>query len=238
SLHRSQLRGPAIICRGARPNALYASLLFFFFSSRRRHTRSTRDWSSDVCSSDLSRYARSVRHLRAYLDACFPFHAVVTIVDNASTDGTQEIGGRLAGAVPGVHYIRLNDKGRGRALAAAWLISTADVVAYMDVDLSTNLDALLPLVAPVISHHSDLAIGSRLSTGARVRRGWKRELISRCYNALLRVALGATFTDAQCGFKAIRAETARRLIPQVENRSWFFDTELLVLAQRPSLRGA
>jgi len=181
---------------------------------------------------------RSVRHLRAYLDACFPFHAVVTIVDNASTDGTQEIGGRLAGAVPGVHYIRLNDKGRGRALAAAWLISTADVVAYMDVDLSTNLDALLPLVAPVISHHSDLAIGSRLSTGARVRRGWKRELISRCYNALLRVALGATFTDAQCGFKAIRAETARRLIPQVENRSWFFDTELLVLAQRASLRVA
>src|SRR5438128_1782632 len=125
-----------------------------------------------------------------------------------------------------------------RALAAAWLISTADVVAYMDVDLSTDLDALLPLVAPVISHHSDVAIGSRLSTGARVRRGWKRELISRCYNALLRVALGATFTDAQCGFKAIRAETARRLIPQVENRSWFFDTELLVLAQRASLRVA
>jgi len=181
---------------------------------------------------------RSVRHLRAYLDACFPFHAVVTIVDNASTDGTQEIGEQLASSVNGVHYIRLNDKGRGRALAAAWLISTADVVAYMDVDLSTDLDALLPLVAPVISHHSDLAIGSRLSTGARVRRGWKRELISRCYNALLRVALGATFTDAQCGFKAIRAETARRLIPQVENRSWFFDTELLVLAQRASLRVA
>src|SRR5256885_6003366 len=132
--------------------------------------------------------------------------------------------------------MRLNDKGCGRALAAAWLISTADVVAYMDVDLSTDLDALLPLVAPLISHHSDLAIGSRLSTGARVRRGWKRELISRCYNALLHVTLGATFTDAQCGFKAIRAETARRLVPQVQNRSWFFDTELLVLAQRASLR--
>ena len=181
---------------------------------------------------------RSVRRLRAYLDARFPFHALVTIADNASTDGTQEIGEALASEIPGVHYMRINDKGRGRALAAAWLISTADVVAYMDVDLSTDLDALLPLVAPVISHHSDVAIGSRLSTGARVRRGWKRELISRCYNALLRVALGATFTDAQCGFKAIRAETARRLIPQVENRSWFFDTELLVLAQRASLRVA
>ncbi len=121
-------------------------------------------------------------------------------------------------------------------LATTWLMSTADVVAYMDVDLSTDLDALLPLVAPVISRHSDVAIGSRLSAGARVRRGWKRELISRCYNYLLHVALGTTFTDAQCGFKAIRAETARRLIPQVQNRSWFFDTELLVLAQRANLR--
>jgi len=179
---------------------------------------------------------RSVRRLRAYLDACFPFHAVVTIVDNASADRTQSIGEKLAASVQGVRYMRLNDMGRGRALAAAWLISSADVVAYMDVDLSTDLDALLPLVAPVISGHSDVAIGSRLSTGARVRRGWKRELISRCYNTLLRVTLGATFSDAQCGFKAIRAETARRLVPQVQNRSWFFDTELLVLAQRARLR--
>ena len=179
---------------------------------------------------------RSVRRLRAYIDAGFPFHAIVTIADNASNDRTQKIGEQLAEAVPGVHYIRLNETGRGRALAAAWLISRADVVAYVDVDLTTELDALLPLVAPLISHHSDLAIGSRLSNGARVRRGWKRELISRCYNALLRLALGARFSDAQCGFKAIRAEMARRLIPQVENRSWFFDTELLVLAERAGLR--
>src|SRR5438045_3420698 len=132
--------------------------------------------------------------------------------------------------------MRLNDKGRGRALAATWLMSTADVVAYMDVDLSTDLDALLPLVAPLITGHSDVAIGSRLATGSRVRRGAKRELISRCYNALLRLALGARFKDAQCGFKAVRAETARRLVPRIENRSWFFDTELLVLAQRAGLR--
>jgi glycosyltransferase involved in cell wall biosynthesis len=179
---------------------------------------------------------RSVRRLRAYLDACFPFRATVTIADNASTDGTQEIGEQLANAVPGVRYIRLSDRGRGRALAAAWLTSGADVVAYMDVDLSTDLAALLPLVAPLVSGHSDVAIGSRLAPGARVHRGWKRELISRSYNALLRVTLGARFKDAQCGFKAIRAETARRLVPQVENRSWFFDTELLVLAQRAGLR--
>jgi hypothetical protein len=106
----------------------------------------------------------------------------------------------------------------------------------MDVDLSTDLNALLPLVAPLISGHSDVAIGSRLGRGARVRRGLKRELISRCYNALLHIALGTRFSDAQCGFKAVRADTARRLMPRVENRSWFFDTELLVLAQRAGLR--
>ena len=178
----------------------------------------------------------SVRRLRAYLDARFPFHATVTIADNASTDRTEAIGERLAASVPGVGYIRISDKGRGRALAAAWLLSRADVVAYMDVDLSTDLDALLPLVAPLISGHSDLAIGCRLSTWSRVRRGWKRELISRCYNVVLRVALGARFKDAQCGFKAIRGDTARRLVPRTQNRNWFFDTELLVLAQRSGLR--
>jgi glycosyltransferase involved in cell wall biosynthesis len=179
---------------------------------------------------------RSVRRLRAYLDARFPFHATVTIADNASTDGTRDIGERLAATVPGVRFVRLTDKGRGRAVATAWLLSQAEVVAYMDVDLSTDLDALLPLVAPLISGHSDVAIGSRLGRGARVRRGLKRELISRCYNALLHIALGTRFSDAQCGFKAVRADTARRLMPRVENRSWFFDTELLVLAQRAGLR--
>jgi Glycosyl transferase family 2 len=179
---------------------------------------------------------RSVRRLRAYLDARFPFHATVTIADNASIDGTRDIGERLALTVPGVRYVRLADKGRGRALAAVWLLSEAEIVAYMDVDLATDLDALLPLVAPLISGHSEVAIGSRLASGSRVRRGLKRELISRCYNALLQIALGTRFKDAQCGFKAIRAETARRLVPRVENRSWFFDTELLVLAQRSGLR--
>jgi putative flippase GtrA len=179
---------------------------------------------------------RSVRRLRAYLDARFPFHATVTIADNASVDRTRDIGERLALSVPGVRYVRLADKGRGRALAAVWLLSEAEIVAYMDVDLATDLDALLPLVAPLSSGHSEVAIGSRLASGSRVRRGLKRELISRCYNALLQIALGTRFKDAQCGFKATRAETARRLVPRVENRSWFFDTELLVLAQRSGLR--
>jgi putative flippase GtrA len=106
----------------------------------------------------------------------------------------------------------------------------------MDVDLSTDLAALLPLVAPLISGHSDVAIGTRLHRGSRVVRGTKREFISRCYNLLLRGTLAARFSDAQCGFKAIRADVARELLPLVQDTGWFFDTELLILAERSGLR--
>src|SRR5207248_4304111 len=100
------------------------------------------------------------------------------------------------------------------------------VVAYMDVDLSTDLDALLPLVAPLLSGHSDVAIGTRLASNARVVRGTKRELISRGYNLILRTTLRPGFSDAQCGFKAMRTEVAQALLPLVEDEGWFFDTEL------------
>ena len=180
--------------------------------------------------------AQNVRRLHAYLRDEFPFAARITIADNASTDGTWSVAMGLAAELPNVRPLHLNEKGRGRALAAAWLTSDARVVAYMDVDLSTKLSALLPLVAPVLSGHSEISIGSRLARGARVARGIKRELISRAYNLLLRLSLGVRFRDAQCGFKALRADVARRLLPQVQNRSWFFDTELLVVAERAGLR--
>ena len=135
-----------------------------------------------------------------------------------------------------VGAIHLPEKGRGRALRTAWLASGSEVLAYMDVDLSTNLAALLPLVAPLMSGHSDVAIGTRLHRGARVTRSAKRELISRGYNHLLRLALRARFSDAQCGFKALRAQAAHELLPLVADPGWFFDTELLVLAQRRGLR--
>src|SRR5664279_6002927 len=123
-----------------------------------------------------------------------------------------------------------------RALQHVWTMSAARVVAYMDVDLSTDLNALLPLLAPLLSGHSDVAIGSRLSRASRVVRGPRRELISRSYNLILRTTLGARFSDAQCGFKAMRAECAQALLPHVRDTSWFFDTELLVLAERSGLR--
>jgi len=178
----------------------------------------------------------SVLRLHAYLTQQFPFSARITIADNASTDSTPAVAAELAEELPDVRVLRLNEKGRGRALAAAWLTSDARVVSYMDVDLSTDLSALLPLVAPVISGHSQVSIGSRLVTGARVTRGPKREVISRVYNILLRLVLRVRFKDAQCGFKALRADVARSLLPDVVNRNWFFDTELLVRAERAGLR--
>jgi glycosyltransferase involved in cell wall biosynthesis len=179
---------------------------------------------------------RSVRRLHRYLQGSFPFTWRILIVDNASTDGTLAVAERLSRELPHVDAMHLRTKGRGRALRAAWIGSPAQVVCYMDVDLSTDLRALLPLVAPLLSGHSDLAIGSRLAHGARVTRGPKRELISRAYNRLLHAALRTRFTDAQCGFKALRADTARELLADVTNEEWFFDTELLVQAQRKGLR--
>jgi putative flippase GtrA len=178
----------------------------------------------------------SVRRLHRYLRDQFPLTARITIVDNASTDRTWEVASALTRELEDVWAIHLDRKGRGLALRHAWSRSDASIVAYMDVDLSTDLSALLPLVAPLVSGHSDLAIGSRLSRGSRVVRGPKREMISRSYNLLLRLVLGVGFSDAQCGFKAVRADRARRLLPLVENDAWFFDTELLVLAERAGLR--
>ncbi len=179
---------------------------------------------------------RSVRTLDAYLSAALPYSYRVTIADNASKDGTWLIAQGLASTMPHVTVVHLDQKGRGRALKQVWLASDADVVAYMDVDLSTDLAAVLPLVAPLVSGHSDVAIGTRLARTSRVVRGPKREFISRCYNLVLRTALQASFSDAQCGFKAMRRDVAQELLPLIEDTNWFFDTELLVLAQRADLR--
>jgi putative flippase GtrA len=179
---------------------------------------------------------RSIRRLHHHLSRYFPFTWRIVIADNASTDGTLAVARRLAHELPGVGVLRLDQKGRGRALRAAWSASDAEVVAYMDVDLSTDLRALLPLVAPLLSGHSQVAIGTRLAPGSRVERGAKRELISRAYNRILHAVLRAHFSDAQCGFKAARAEALRDLLPQIRDEGWFFDTELLVLAQRAGMR--
>jgi len=180
--------------------------------------------------------ASNVRQLHDYLQDEFPFSARITITDNASTDDTWRVAITLAEELESVRAIQLPEKGRGRALRAAWSGSDARVLAYMDVDLSTDLAALAPLVAPLLSGHSDVAIGTRLTRGSHVIRGPKREVISRAYNLILHTVLRTRFSDAQCGFKAIRADRARELLPLVSDERWFFDTELLVLAERRGLR--
>ena len=185
---------------------------------------------------EAAQLAERITALRTFLDESFPFRTLVTVVDNASTDDTSRVAGELAARLRGVAAMRLPRKGRGYALREAWSTSAAPVVAYMDVDLSTSLPALLPLVAPLLSGHRDVAIGSRLARGAHVVRGPKRELISRAYNLLLKLTLRGRFSDAQCGFKALRRDAAEKLLPLVEDNEWFFDTELLVTAERLGLR--
>ncbi len=180
--------------------------------------------------------ATTVYRLHDFLSRHLPFSWQITIGDNASTDVTPEIAEALTDSLDRVHMVRLEAKGRGRALRAAWSASPARVVAYMDVDLSTDLRGLLPLLAPLLSGHSEVAIGSRLAPGSRVARGAKREVISRGYNLILRTVLRARFSDAQCGFKAVRTDALRELLPAIRDESWFFDTELLVLAQRRGMR--
>lgn len=178
----------------------------------------------------------SLRRLHAYVTDAVQASWRITIADNASTDETPAIADALAGDLSGVVAVHLPLKGRGRALKTVWGASPAEVLVYLDEDLSTDLAALPPLVAPLLSGHSDLAIGTRLGRSSRVTRGGKREFISRGYNLLLRRTMSVGFSDAQCGFKAIRRDVAQRLLPLVEDDGWFFDTELLILAERSGLR--
>lgn len=175
----------------------------------------------------------SIAELHAFLRERIPWSWRIVIADNASIDRTPEVGRELAERYDEVTYLRLEQKGRGRALKRAWGDSDADVVSYMDVDLSTGLDAFPPLIESIVDGPYDVATGSRLVKGAQVTRQWKRELISRGYNILVKLVFPRrTFADAQCGFKAISRRAADELLPIVENNEWFFDSELMLRAEQ------
>jgi SAM-dependent methyltransferase/glycosyltransferase involved in cell wall biosynthesis len=174
--------------------------------------------------------------LASFLSEDCPYDWSITVVDNGSTDQTLSLANAFASDHPRTRVIRLDRPGRGGALKEAWSTSDADVVAYMDVDLSTGLESLRPLLDPILQGEADISIGSRLAPGARIDRSLQREAISRIYNVIARRFLRYEVRDAQCGFKAIRTSLARDLIPRIEDDGWFFDTELLVLAWRDGLR--
>lgn len=179
---------------------------------------------------------RSVATVRAHLHNGFPYHWRIVIVDNGSQDGTARVATALGEKYADVVLHVLDQRGRGRALRHAWMQSEADAVCYMDVDLSTDLSYLLPLVGSILEDGYDLATGSRLLPESKTRRSLTRGIISVVYNWTVRLAFGTRFSDAQCGFKALSRETVRRMVPQVQDESWFFDTELLVLAEKQGLR--
>lgn len=185
---------------------------------------------------DEASLEENLRRLHGYLKESFPHTFRITVADNASTDNTLRIAERLARELPEVFVVRFEQRGRGNALRQVWLASPSPVLAYMEADLSTDLSAVAPLLAPLISGHSDLAIGTRLVPASRVTRSPRHQFVARSYNSLLRTVLGAEFSDAQCGFKAIRADAAHQLLPHVKDDAWFFDTELLIIAERSGLR--
>ena len=178
---------------------------------------------------------QSVNTLRQFLEKNLPNRCTVVIADNASTDKTWEVAQALSREHPDVAATHLDEKGRGRALRKAWLESTADIVSYMDVDLSTELDAFPKLIQAIEDDYS-IAIGSRLLRGSSVKRSFKRELTSRSYNFIIKAMFRTTFADAQCGFKALSSKAAGELVPLIKDHEWFFDTELLILAEQRGYR--
>lgn len=179
----------------------------------------------------------SVEQLRDFLqESKFPHSWRITIADNASTDSTLAVAHRLQDIYSDVAVVHLPQKGRGRALRKAWLESDAAALCYMDVDLSTHLDALLPLVRAVLLTGNHVATGSRMMRGSKTQRSLGREITSRGFITLIKLLFLSKLTDTQCGFKAIDRAAAHELLPQVENNEWFFDTELLLLAEKGGYR--
>lgn len=175
---------------------------------------------------------KSVGIVRDFLKRNLTCHWKIVIVDNGSTDGTFDVAQDLAEKLGDVRFVYLTEKGRGRALRQAWEESTADIVLYTDVDLSTELAAVPKLVRALVEEGYDIAVGSRLAKGARTVRCFKREVTSQIYNLFLKCILFTKFTDAQCGFKAVTREVVDKIVPNVKDQDWFFDTELLVLAEK------
>lgn len=203
------------------------------------HSKQFREFKVDVVIPVLNEahvLEKSVTTVRRFLSRCLRYESSIVIVDNGSSDGTDAVAEELAGRYPDVRFVHLEQRGRGRALRHAWLQSKADVVCYMDVDLSTDLAHLAELVDAILVEGCDLATGSRLLPASRTERCWKREMISRIYNLFVRAVLATRFSDAQCGFKACSREVVERIVPQIEDQSWFFDTELLVLAEKQGYR--
>jgi len=181
---------------------------------------------------------KSIPVLRDFLAGdAFPYQWRIVIADNASTDNTPAVGRMLEDSAGGqVAYVRIERKGRGFALKQTWLASSMDIVSYMDVDLSTGLNAFPALIGAIAAGGYDIAVGSRLAAGSRINRSLKRRILTHGYNTMIKAMFLTRFSDAQCGFKAISREAAKQIVPLIEDNNWFFDTELLILGEKLGYR--
>jgi len=168
---------------------------------------------ADFCKNNLSQYSTQI-----------------VIADNGSTDLTREVSKQLSGQYRNVSYVHIPVRGRGLALRTCWLQSKADLIGYMDVDLSTGLDALPRVVTAIVDGGYDVGIGGRLSHSSKTSRSYRREIISRVYNFIIKALFFVPFNDAQCGFKFLTKQAVQNIVPAIKNNHWFFDTELLVIA--------
>ncbi|MFC1729993.1 dolichyl-phosphate beta-glucosyltransferase [candidate division KSB1 bacterium] len=179
----------------------------------------------------------SIKKLREFLSEYMGrYKWQIVVADNASTDKTLDISKKLSKKFRDVSFIHLTQKGRGRALRKAWTSTKADIVSYMDVDLSTDLEAFPVLIEALAFRGYDVATGSRLMSGSRTKRCLKRNILSKGYNLIVKTALGTKISDVQCGFKAATGKAARQLAPLIKDNNWFFDTELLIIAERKGYR--
>ncbi|MHA1696365.1 MAG: dolichyl-phosphate beta-glucosyltransferase [Candidatus Helarchaeota archaeon] len=175
----------------------------------------------------------SVEKLRNFLHSNMnEYNFKIVIIDNGSNDKTPQICKNLKTKHSDVDFLHLKKKGRGRALRTAWENSGAQICSYMDIDLSTDLKSFPSLISSIAKDGYDVSTGSRLIKGAQIKRSLKREILSRGYVFLLKRFLGISFSDAQCGFKAINKKTINKVMPHILDQEWFFDSELLFKSQR------
>jgi glycosyltransferase involved in cell wall biosynthesis len=161
----------------------------------------------------------------------------VIIVDNGSVDKTFDVARELEKRHNEITCLHLSRKGRGAALKEAWSRSEADIVSYMDADLSTGLESIPQLINSIIIDGYDIAVGSRLLSTSKVKRSFMRKVISYIYNISIKNILGLKQPpDAQCGFKALCKRVVDEIVPKIKNQNWFFDTELLVLAEKKGFK--
>ena len=175
---------------------------------------------------------KSITKLICFLNNNFHYHYFIVIADNASTDNTEKIGKELSKKYKQVKYNYISKKGRGLALRDTWTKYDADIYSGMDVDLSTNLNYFPRLIDSIAKQHFDVATGSRLLKDSKVKRGIKREILSRGYNLILKLVFNQKFKDSQCGFKAVSKKIVEDIIPKIKNNEWFFDTELLIKSEK------